>query len=495
MNKFDMAVRSIPQETCKRLREAIWSPVPTRRLRFLLVLLGLAVLFSRYVPAWNALWDYSVYYEASRNMLEGESPYVHPDLLTSEESSLGLPYLYSPVFARLLTPLALVNYMWSGLLWVILKCLCLEACVFLVIGLLGIPFSGGAFAILHFLVLVYEPVGLDVGSGNVATLETTVILGGLLAWRVHRPILGGFLLPLPIIFKPTCLLILLYALHRRAWDVFRGAGLAVIFVGLCTIPDWRYAVDLLQLLRSPVWARFWDELVQSFYNFSAVTVVYRVFDQTYFTEPIIRMPWLPPILGPLVPISIFILTAWAIARSEGSRRRACEEELNAIGTRENNALPISGGRGSRRATKGFMSGSPGGSPSRSDDAEAAIRGADSNNKPLLLDHSILSLVLLTTLLLPPRLAGYSLVWTLLPLGSLTQKAIIKRDWILGFLTIIGFALIQMHVEPQHVKRGLSQLWIDHYFWGLLFLYAGNITAVGWLGRDLSKPAGSGKSED
>ena len=406
-------MRLIVRQMWKGFIAEICRPVPTGRQRFLLIVLGLVALFSRYVPAWNAVWDYSVYYKASREMFEGKSPYVQPEFSTMEKPYIGLPYLYSPVFARLLTPLALLNYMWSSLVWVIIKCLSLEACIFLIMRLLSLPFSAGAFAILHLLVLVYQPVGLDVGSGNVATLEIMTILGGLVAWRANRPTLGGFLLALPIIVKPTCLLILLYALHRRAWGVLRGAGLAVLCVGLCTAADWRYTVDLVQFLRSPLWARFWDELVQSYYNFSAVTVIQRTFGETYFTQPIVWLPWLPPILIPLATISIFVLTARAIARSEGR---------------------------------------------------------DASH---VLDPSILSLVLLTALLLPPRLAGYSLVWTLLPLASLAHRTIASRDWLVGLLTVVGFVLIQIHVEPQHTGPGLSQLLIDHYFFGLLFLYAAN----------------------
>lgn len=421
-------MRLLDQQIRKRLTEGIWCQVPTRRLRVLLVLLGLTVLFSRYVPAWNSVWDYSVYYEASRSMLEGKSPYVQPELFTPEKPYAGLPYLYSPLFARFLTPLALLNYMWSTLAWVILKCFCLEACVFLVMRLLGLPFSAGAFVLSHFLVLFYEPIVLDVASGNVATLEIMTILSGLLAWRSHRPILGGFLLTMPITVKPTCLLILLYALHRRAWDVLRGAGLAVLLVGLCTVPDWRYAADLLQYFRSPLWARFWDELVQGYYNFSAVTVIQRIFGETYFTDPIVRLSWLPPILIPLASISILILTAWATVRSEGGSRTAPTKKL--------------------------------------------VR-----DDSYIFDHNIFSLVLLTALLLPPRLAGYSLVWTLLPLASLTYRTLAEHDWLVGFLTAAGFVLIQIHVEPQHVKPGVSQLLIDHYFFGLLFLYAANVRSV------------------
>ncbi|MFH1744080.1 MAG: glycosyltransferase 87 family protein, partial [bacterium] len=257
-------------------------------------------------------------------------------------------------------------------------------------------------------------------------LEIMVILSGLVAWRNRRETLAGFLLTLPIMVKSTCLFVLLYPLHRRAWRVLRGAGLAVLAVGLCTLADLRNALDLLRFLRGPVWLDYWDELVQSYYNCSSVTVIQRIFGETYFVDPIVPLPWLPTILVPLAPIAILILTAWAIARSESCK----------------------------------------------------IHGE--------LDHSILSLVLLTALLLPPRLAGYSLVWTLLPLASLSCAFIAHRDRLLGFLLLIGFALIQIDVHPEHAQPGIKQLLIDHSFFGLFALYLGNLRVVGWL-RSSSPP--------
>ncbi|HQP97082.1 MAG TPA: hypothetical protein PLY86_01390, partial [bacterium] len=162
---------------------------------------------------------------------------------------------------------------------------------------------------------------------------------------------------------------------------------------------------------------------QGYYNLSAVTVLQHIFGQTYIMEPILPISWIPPFFSPLFAIVVIVLTAWAIARAE--QRLDC-------------------------------------SP---------------------LDHSILSLVLLTALLLPPRLAGYSLAWTIFPLVSLACLFMTCRDRILGLLLVVGFALIQLHVRPSHVPPGIAQLLIDHCFFGLLFLYAASLRAVGWLRID------------
>ena len=53
----------------------------------------------------------------------------------------------------------------------------------------------------------------------------------------------------------------------------------------------------------------------------------------------------------------------------------------------------------------------------------------------------------------------------------------RSDFVIGLLTLLGFAVIQIDVEPQHVSSGIAQLLIDHYFFGLLFLYCANIRGV------------------
>jgi len=400
-----------------RIVREISRPLASRREWMLLIVLTFVILFARYVPAWNAIWDFDVYLDASKSMLEGRSPYVPEDASTPDKPYIGLPYLYSPLFARLVTPLTLMDPMWSGFVWVILKCVCLLVCVLLVVRLIGVPFTIGSGGAVLFLILFYQPIGLDMGSGNVAIFEITVILGGLKAWRVGRPTLGGFLLVLPLIVKPTCLLLLLYPLHRRAWKVLRGAALGMSVLAVCMLPDIKYVLDFFRFVTSPIWASFWDELAQSFYNFSAITVVNRIFGETYFVDPIISIPWLPAVLAPLAPVLILTCAAWAIARSE--KRRIHSE----------------------------------------------------------LDPEILSLVLLTAILLPPRLAGYTLAWTFFSVVALIKMTAERKDYLTGLLTLLGFTLVQLDIEPQHVSPGISQLLIDHYFFGLLFLFCANLRAV------------------
>ncbi len=392
-------------------------PLTSKRELTLLIFLAIVILFARYVPAWNAIWDFDVYIDASKAMMEGRSPYVPEDASRPDAPYIGLPYLYSPLFARLITPLALLDPMWAGLVWVILKCLSLLLCIFLVILLIDVPISIGSVGSILFLLLVYQPLGLDMGSGNVAVFEITGILGGFAAWRKGRTLLAGFLFILPLMVKPTCLLLLLYPLHRRAWDVLRGTavGLAVLIIG--SLPDIHYVLDLFQFLRGPIWASFWDELSQSFYNFSAVTVIQRIFGETYFVGPVISMEWLPPFLIPFFVVSIFLCSVWAIARSENE----------------------------------------------------CIHGE--------LAPEILSLVLLTAILLPPRLAGYTLTWTFFPVVALIKSTAERKGFVIGLLTLLGLAVIQIDVEPQHVSPGIAQLLIDHYFFGVLFLYCANVRAV------------------
>ena len=387
-----------------------------------LLSLGFVLLFACYVTEWHAQWDFEVYRRASLAILHGENPYPveGPD---SPVPLAQLPYLYSPLFARLVTPIVLLEPVWSKLTWLVLKCLALLACAVLTIRLVEIPLSVGSFGTLILFMTVYQPIGFDISAGNVALFEIAAILAGLYAWKGKRPVLAGFLLTLPAMVKATCLLVLLYPFHRRDWRILRGAVWATAALVVLSLPDWRHLMEMVQFLRGPIWVDYWDDLAQGYYNLSAVTVLQHIFGQTYIMEPILPISWIPPFFSPLFAIVVIVLTAWAIARAE--QRLDC-------------------------------------SP---------------------LDHSILSLVLLTALLLPPRLAGYSLAWTIFPLVSLACLFMTCRDRILGLLLVVGFALIQLHVRPSHVPPGIAQLLIDHCFFGLLFLYAASLRAVGWLRID------------
>lgn len=415
-----------PQSTMHRtwndLILAFCRPVTGGR-RALLVSLGFVLLFACYVTEWNAQWDFEVYQRASLALLHGENPYPveSPD---SPSPPAKLPYLYSPLFARLVTPIVLLGVVRSKLVWVILKCLALIACAVLTICLVEIPFSVGSFGILVLFMTVYQPIGFDISAGNVALFESGAILAGLYAWKRKRPVLAGFLLTLPAMVKATCLLVLLYPFHRRDWRVLRGVASAIVMLAVLSLPDRRHLMEMLQFLRGPIWVNYWDDLVQGYYNLSAVTVIQHIFGQTYILEPILPIPWVPPFFAPLFPIVVIVLTAWAIAQAEKRR------DLSPY------------------------------------------------------DHSILSLVLLTALLLPPRLAGYSLAWTLFPIVSLACRFMACRDKIIGLLLVIGFALIQLHVRPSHVPPGIAQLVIDHCFFGLLFLYAATVRAVSRLRNEM-----------
>ncbi|MEW6237390.1 MAG: glycosyltransferase family 87 protein [Candidatus Omnitrophota bacterium] len=387
-------------------------------------LIGFAVLFLGYSDSVRREWDFAVYYLAADALWSGKNPY-DPHVLINIGKAVdgagyeGLPYLYSPLFARLLYPFTRLSYFDAAFAWMALKCAALEWSLFSILMLLRLSPSWWSLALLNLGALFYRPIALDFNAGNVAVFESALILGSLAAWRRKSSAAAPLLLAAGAI-KGTPLLMLLYPIHRRDYPFLKSFAAAFAVLLFLLLLGYQAVYQCYSFFHGPIWRTMWDEQVQSIYNCSSITVLLRTFSETYFSEPLYHSPFLTGLLIPLFPIMVFCLAAYGIYRRESH----VEYENT--------------------------------------------------------DEKSLSIILLCLLLLPPRLAGYNLALSFYPLVQILFSAWREKRNAVLFIALIGLLFIQIDlrqigIHKGHIKPGPIQLLIDKDFFGLLFLFIAAVT--------------------
>ncbi|HQH72980.1 MAG TPA: glycosyltransferase 87 family protein, partial [bacterium] len=176
--------------------------------RLVAFLIGFGVLFLVFSDCVKRQWDFPVYYLAARALWNGENPY-DPARLSALAQTVegagygGLPYLYPPYLARILTPLAWLPYFPAAFTWLAIKCAALEATLFLALFLARIRIHPVSLAVGHIGVFFYRPIALDLNAGNIAILEAALVLGALAAWGRARTGSASALFAFMLSYPPT----------------------------------------------------------------------------------------------------------------------------------------------------------------------------------------------------------------------------------------------------------------------------------------------------
>lgn len=191
------------------------------------------VVDGRTVYAYRDLWafDFDAYVEAARRLVATGSPYQ--DLTVQgpfHPGPYGL-YLYSPVLATSLVPVAGLRVEDSSVLWYAVHVLTLAASCALMPVQPRLRVAAGIAAVFSFAVM------RDLVLGNVSVL---LLLPMVITWRwLDRP-QGAAGLALALAVRPTLGIVLVWQILRRQWRPVAwtvGLGLLLIaatlpFVGL-----------------------------------------------------------------------------------------------------------------------------------------------------------------------------------------------------------------------------------------------------------------------
>jgi alpha-1,2-mannosyltransferase len=187
--------------------------------------------------------DFNVYYHAAREIIAGRDPYAH---------SLGdwTPYIYPPLLAELVVPLALLPLPVAAHLWYLINALSTVLAAWLAVTVLSDNGSGAAQlfryreatlwrvaiatgAVLLVLRFVFDTFSL----GQVNALLAALAVAHIYFYSRGRTALSAVLLAVAVSIKLTPALLLLYHLTKmRLKFAMACAGILIALTGVSLMP-------------------------------------------------------------------------------------------------------------------------------------------------------------------------------------------------------------------------------------------------------------------
>lgn len=195
-----------------------------------LILLPWIIATGSFRPWQPAMIDLDVYVAAVRDLLAGH------DIYATRTPRWDLPFIYPPVAALLLVPVAFVPLWVVHVLWAVLTVLAQR----LILRRAGVRRSGAVAAANVALVCAFEPFRTTLGYGQVNTVLMALVVADLLPWP-RRPgwFPRGALIGLAASIKLTPLAFVVFAflVGRRAVAAW-GLGMlaALTAVGVVVLP-------------------------------------------------------------------------------------------------------------------------------------------------------------------------------------------------------------------------------------------------------------------
>lgn len=226
------------------------------KVSFLLVLLVCLIAAARQVHRPN-LADFQVYDAAAELVHEGQSVHMYdgaddeavfqlkfaPDgsRFARAAQRIGANpvrlYIYPPILADMVLPLAFVSAATAGKLWLAINFVALLVTAWLMIRLLELrPWSAGAAAVLVGLFALYS-TGMCLIWGQITILLLLLWMSGIYFYRRGWHAASAVVLALATAIKLTPLLVIVPFLIWREWKWLRGyvIALLVFFGAMCAI--------------------------------------------------------------------------------------------------------------------------------------------------------------------------------------------------------------------------------------------------------------------
>lgn len=371
---------------------------------------GVVLVFYVHHHCLGAQWDLEAYLEAARAIRAGENPYPLPD----EDKEFFLTnltvYVYPPLFARVLSPLAGIDHQILKVGWLLLQCIAFEGLYWLGLRLLGRPFERVTWLFYHAVALLYDAVFTDLRAGNTALMEAS-ILTTWAVWHIRKPVKAGILLGGLVAIKPLIVFHLIRDLACRNLRPLLASIVTILLLYGVMQLDGNLLANYRTFLNSRTFQRIMDEHTVGIYNNATVSVGFRLFtDQTLF-KPVVNFPPLAYLFTFAVPIVLWlaVFSSW------------------------------------RKMGESGMS---------------------------LFDQNRLGFYLLlpTVLLTIPRVADYTLVWLLVPLffgiWEAWENSITSAFWLFGGAALAG----NLPVRPSHLEELTYSYHLLHYRYVSLVLF-------------------------
>ena len=190
--------------------------------------------------------DSWVYFGAARTILTGENIYT----VDYPVRKVMRPYIYPPMTACALIPLATLGNNWAGGLWGAINVGVVFLLIFISIQLCiqKEAFFHKALALIP-LAITLRPFDSDIGNGQINSMVFFCMLLGLYFFQRKKDALSGIFFALATSIKLTPLIFLGYFLYKREWRVCSGFLVGIllfIFLLPSAIIGWQRNNELLK---------------------------------------------------------------------------------------------------------------------------------------------------------------------------------------------------------------------------------------------------------
>jgi hypothetical protein len=191
-------------------------------------------------PQWG--YDFSAYWAAARSLLD-HGPLYRPEQLAGSYSPQGqFLYLYPPVLAALVTPLAALfptDYRAAAGAWFVIGLGALLASVWLVVRVERLAQGALPFVLLVGAAIVFPPVVSELVIGNVHLL--LLLMLSVAWWGIRRgdgagTTIAGLAVGVAVLIKVFPVLVALWFLATGRVRAAAWAGVGMIVVGIGLLP-------------------------------------------------------------------------------------------------------------------------------------------------------------------------------------------------------------------------------------------------------------------
>ncbi|MHB1416742.1 MAG: glycosyltransferase family 87 protein [Chloroflexota bacterium] len=296
---------------------------PSRRavvidgLGFAAALLGFGLLLSRVAGG-----DFAAYYLAGQGFLQGLDFYQR-EAIESLASAAGIvgdlgPFLYPPLFAMGVVPLAGLDYVTARWLWFALSATGLVSALLLLKSVTGLRLGPGWRGPAVAFVAFFTPIGDDLLKGQVSWLLLLLLVAAWWALRGRRPYLGGTLIALATTIKlAPALFVVHLGLRRelRATAASLVAGTALLMISVLALGIDRHLTFLFDTMP------FIGVQVGSTANISLAGAFTRFFDPGSLAGPLWPNPWLHVVgtaAASLIVLAVFVRDGLAQPRPKAA---------------------------------------------------------------------------------------------------------------------------------------------------------------------------------
>jgi len=162
---------------------------------FLYTIFSLIKITTSFTP------DFSIFYGATRNLIQNENPYTNVSLYSL--------FPYPPVTAIFYIPFIVFPYAFSQTIFTILSFFCVFGIIFLTQIMLR-KFQLVDFMLFSSVALLSFPVKFTLGMGQINIIAFFLILFSFFLFKNHKIFLAAPLLTIGVILKPIYVFLLIY---------------------------------------------------------------------------------------------------------------------------------------------------------------------------------------------------------------------------------------------------------------------------------------------